>query len=103
MPSRAWIDYPGHIWVQRANEGAIYSPDGFTLQFDHGTIWRFGSQPRWRRRPLRLFEVAGKVVSRASAVIILPFNSHAKGRTSQTAHIALCEGVKASPQFRTQR
>ena len=40
MPSRAWIDYPGHIWVQRANEGAIYSPDGFTLQFDDGTVWQ---------------------------------------------------------------
>jgi hypothetical protein len=39
VPSRAWIDYPGHIWVQRANQGAIYSPDGFTLQFDSGTIW----------------------------------------------------------------
>ena len=40
VPSRAWIDYPGHIWVQRANEGAIYSPDGFTLQFDRGTVWQ---------------------------------------------------------------
>jgi len=40
VPSRAWIDYPGHIWVQRANQGAIYSPDGFTLQFDSGTIWQ---------------------------------------------------------------
>ena len=39
-PSRGWIDYPGHIWVQRANHGAIYSPDSFTLQFDSGTIWR---------------------------------------------------------------
>jgi len=40
IPSRAWIDYPGHIWVQRANEGAIYSPDGFALQFDRGTLWQ---------------------------------------------------------------
>ncbi len=40
VPSRAWIDYPGHIWVQRANQGAIYSPDGFTLQFDSGTVWQ---------------------------------------------------------------
>ena len=40
MPSRAWIDYPGHIWVDSANQGAIYSPDGLTLQFDRGTIWR---------------------------------------------------------------
>lgn len=40
MSSRAWVDYPGHIWVDRAAEGAIYSPDGFTLQFDHGTVWQ---------------------------------------------------------------
>ena len=40
MASRAWVDYPGHIWIDRANIGAIYSPDGFTLQFDNGTIWR---------------------------------------------------------------
>ena len=39
-PSRAWIDYPGHIWVDRAQQGAIYSPDGFTLQFDRGTVWQ---------------------------------------------------------------
>ena len=39
-PSRAWIDYPGHIWVDRADQGAIYSPDGFTLQFDRGTVWQ---------------------------------------------------------------
>jgi hypothetical protein len=40
MASRAWVDYPGHIWIDRANIGAIYSPDGFTLQFDNGTIWQ---------------------------------------------------------------
>jgi hypothetical protein len=40
MPSRAWVDYPGHIWIDRANQGAVYSPDGFTLQFDSGTVWQ---------------------------------------------------------------
>jgi len=40
MASRAWVDYPGRIWVRQANEGAIYSPDGMTLQFDRGTIWQ---------------------------------------------------------------
>ena len=40
QPSRAWIDYPGHIWAQYWNEGAIYSPDGFTIQFDNGTVWQ---------------------------------------------------------------
>jgi hypothetical protein len=39
QPSRAWIDYPGHIWVQSWNEGAVYSPDGLTIQFDNGTVW----------------------------------------------------------------
>jgi hypothetical protein len=41
VPSRAWIDYPGHIWAENWGEGAIYSPDGLTIQFDRsGTIWR---------------------------------------------------------------
>ncbi len=38
--SRAWIDYPGHIWVAAWNEGAFYSPDGMTIQFDNGTVWQ---------------------------------------------------------------
>jgi hypothetical protein len=37
--SRGWIDYPGHIWAEAWNEGAIYSPDGMTIQFDRGTVW----------------------------------------------------------------
>jgi len=40
QPSRAWIDYPGHIWAQYWNEGAVYSPDGMTIQFDRGTVWQ---------------------------------------------------------------
>jgi len=40
QPSRAWIDYPGHIWAQYWNEGAVYSPDGMTIQFDNGTVWQ---------------------------------------------------------------
>jgi hypothetical protein len=38
--SRAWLDYPGRIWIDRANQGAIFSPDGMTVQFDRGTVWR---------------------------------------------------------------
>ena len=38
MPSRAWVDWPGHIWAQSWNEGAIFSPDGMTIQFDRGTV-----------------------------------------------------------------
>jgi hypothetical protein len=39
QPSGAWIDWPGHIWVQSWNEGAVYSADGMTIQFDNGTVW----------------------------------------------------------------
>jgi hypothetical protein len=39
QPSRAWIDYPGHIWVRNWNDGAVYSADGMTIQFDNGTVW----------------------------------------------------------------
>jgi len=39
-PSRAWIDYPGHIWVEREKEGATFSPDGFAVQFDRGAVWQ---------------------------------------------------------------
>jgi len=39
QPSRAWVDWPGHIWAQSWNEGAVYSPDGMTIQFDRGSVW----------------------------------------------------------------
>ena len=37
--TRAWIDVPGHIWIPALNEGAVYSPDGFTIQFNSGAVW----------------------------------------------------------------
>ena len=40
QPSRAWIDWPGHIWVQYWNEGAVLSPDGNAIQFDNGAVWQ---------------------------------------------------------------
>lgn len=40
MPSRAWVDWPGHIWARNWNMGAIYSPDGMMIQFDNGSVWR---------------------------------------------------------------
>jgi hypothetical protein len=45
LASRAWLDYPGRIWVAQANMGAIYSPDGMTIQFDNGTVWRRAPEP----------------------------------------------------------
>ena len=51
QPSRAWIDYPGHIWAQYWNEGAVYSPDGMTIQFDNGSVWqRFVPPPTLNSR-----------------------------------------------------
>ncbi|MGP0091829.1 MAG: hypothetical protein ACLPKB_17990 [Xanthobacteraceae bacterium] len=51
VPSRAWIDWPGHLWAQDWNEGAIVSPDGMTIHFDSGTIWqRDLDEPVLRRR-----------------------------------------------------
>jgi hypothetical protein len=44
-PSRAWIDWPGHIWVHRFQEGAVYSPDGMVIQFDRGTVWQRELEP----------------------------------------------------------
>ena len=38
QPSSAWIDAPGHIRTSW-NEGAVYSPNGFTIQFASGTVW----------------------------------------------------------------
>ena len=45
--TRAWIDWYGHIWFQNWNEGAVYSPDGLTIQFDRGPVWQrdFGPPP----------------------------------------------------------
>jgi len=40
LPSRAWVDYPGHIWAENWGEGAFFSPDGLTVQFDNGSVWQ---------------------------------------------------------------
>jgi hypothetical protein len=40
QPTRAWVDWPGHIWALNWSEGAVYSPDGMTIHFDNGTVWR---------------------------------------------------------------
>jgi hypothetical protein len=42
-PTRAWPDTfapNARIWLDNWNVGAVYSPDGLTLQFDNGTIWQ---------------------------------------------------------------
>jgi len=45
QPSPAWIDYPGHIWAQYWNEGAVYTPDGMAIQFDRGSVWQRVVEP----------------------------------------------------------
>jgi hypothetical protein len=40
LASRAWVNYPGRIWIDATQEGAIYSPEGMGLQFDHGAVWQ---------------------------------------------------------------
>ncbi|WP_029586857.1 hypothetical protein [Bradyrhizobium sp. URHD0069] len=43
QPSRAWPDSfapATRIWADAWDVGAVYSPDGMTIQFDNGTIWR---------------------------------------------------------------
>jgi hypothetical protein len=39
-PSRAWIDWSGHIWAESWHEGALFSSDGTTIQFDRGSVWQ---------------------------------------------------------------
>jgi len=53
VPSRAWIDHPGHIWIEQARVGAVFSPDGLTLQFDNGTVWQRAPDLPPPPRPLR--------------------------------------------------
>ena len=41
--SRAWPDAVApatRIWADAWDEGAVYSPDGMTIQFDNGTVWQ---------------------------------------------------------------
>ncbi len=43
VPSRAWPDWfhpVNRIWIDAYNIGAVYTPDGMTIQFDNGTIWQ---------------------------------------------------------------
>jgi len=40
VSSRAWVDWPGHIWAENYQQGAVFSPDGMVIQFDHGTVWQ---------------------------------------------------------------
>ena len=40
--SRAWSDWftTNRIWAESLNQGAVFSPDGMTIQFDRGMLWQ---------------------------------------------------------------
>ncbi|MGZ8330856.1 MAG: hypothetical protein ACXWVA_07480 [Rhodoplanes sp.] len=52
VPGRGWMDWV-RIWVPAYNQGAVFSPDGMTVQFDGGTIWRRDLGGPVRRRARR--------------------------------------------------
>ena len=40
---QAWFDWwspTTRIWMEALHQGAVYSPDGVTIQFDRGTVWQ---------------------------------------------------------------
>jgi hypothetical protein len=43
--SRGYEDEWGRIWTFDWNEGAMVSPDGMTIQFDKGPVWRRDIHP----------------------------------------------------------
>jgi hypothetical protein len=75
-PSRAWIDWSGHIWAENWHQGALFSSDGMTIQFDRGTIWQrdLGEPPAVAPAPVRGKRAAKAVKTdkRVSAPIAAP-------------------------------
>lgn len=48
VPVRAWFDWYAprtRIWMETLQQGAVYSPDGVTIQFDRGTVWQRDIEP----------------------------------------------------------
>ncbi len=48
VPVRAWFDWYAprtRIWMESLQQGAVFSPDGLTIQFDRGTVWRRDLEP----------------------------------------------------------
>lgn len=48
VPVRAWFDWyapRARIWMESLQQGAVFSPDGMTLQFDRGTVWQRAIEP----------------------------------------------------------
>jgi hypothetical protein len=88
--SRGWVDYPGRIWVARANMGAIYSPDGMTIQFDNGTIWQRAPEvpPGPRRAGVAGELAAGPAIRRAGVRTRLRHPSYLRSERGQAPRFA---------------
>ncbi|MDE1936761.1 hypothetical protein [Bradyrhizobium sp.] len=48
VATRAWPDWYAplnRLWIDVYDIGAVYTPDGMTIQFDNGTIWQRNLPP----------------------------------------------------------
>lgn len=48
VPVRAWFDWYApatRLWMDSLQQGAVYSPDGATIQFDRGAVWQRYTEP----------------------------------------------------------
>jgi hypothetical protein len=57
QPSRGWPDAlapTSRIWAEAWGMGAVYSPDGMTIQFDNGTVWQRDMGPPPSTRAVRV-------------------------------------------------
>ena len=46
---QAWFDWwspTTRLWMDALQQGAVYSPDGMTIQFDRGTVWQRDPGPQ---------------------------------------------------------
>src|SRR6476660_3059714 len=46
---RSWFDWfspNSRIWIEGMHQGAVYSPNGMTIQFDRGAIWERIDDPQ---------------------------------------------------------
>jgi BA14K-like protein len=46
---RAWLDWyapTSRIWLETLHQGAVYSADGMTIQFDRGSVWERVDDPQ---------------------------------------------------------
>ena len=96
-PSRAWIDWPGHIWAHGFREGAVYSPDGMVIQFDRGTVWQRELEPE--AAPAR--RTRSKTAARGAPVAPPATPATPSRRTAAPAEPVAAPAPRAAPSRRT--